>query len=212
MPWTDEIGPQDRYAEEVAEWLSYHDLLSDSNSNKLPKNVRGITLNSQLYGRVRDLVRSVPPGELECDEGTDHVVAAIYKRDRLTVLSDVNTDFNNVVNARRGTDKAFRNYEVRFQALLPKLFCHGSSLQMQEPITAFMLLFSSQMEDNQLISILAATAKKTSASDADKKKSTSSADLIKNVNYEAVGSILRQCERGSSNRTLDTKRIKSSTG
>lgn len=36
-PWTDGKGPQDEYTEAVTDWCKFHDLLPDSNANKLGK-------------------------------------------------------------------------------------------------------------------------------------------------------------------------------
>lgn len=75
----------------------HHDLLPDSNWNKIRKLFRGTILKFQLNGRERDFVRSVALDELKLDTETDHVVSAIYKRDIITVLSDVYSDFHNFV-------------------------------------------------------------------------------------------------------------------
>ena len=155
VPWTDGYGPQERYAEEVAAWCSYHDLIPETSRDHYPKNVRGILLKSQLFGRARDLVRTVTDADLQSEDGAKKVVAAIYKRDTLTVLSDVYTDFNALVCARRGTTESFKNYEVRFAALVSKFNAHGSSLSLPQTITALMLMASSGIEDNHRVSILA---------------------------------------------------------
>ena len=47
VPWTDGKGPQEEYAEEVKAWFAFHDLLPDTNSNKLDKKLRGTILKSQ---------------------------------------------------------------------------------------------------------------------------------------------------------------------
>ena len=61
IPWTDGVGSQEQYAERVREWCRYHDLLANNCANKIPHNVRGTLLKTQLFGRARDLVRSLDP-------------------------------------------------------------------------------------------------------------------------------------------------------
>ena len=60
VPWIDGIGPQDEYTDAVSEWSNFHDLLSNGNSNKLEKNLRGSILKSQCIGRAKDLVKAIP--------------------------------------------------------------------------------------------------------------------------------------------------------
>ncbi len=59
-PWTDGRGNTELYHASVLQWCRYHDLLPDDNSLKLPKNVRGLILQGQLYGRAVDLAAVIP--------------------------------------------------------------------------------------------------------------------------------------------------------
>ena len=199
VPWTDGHGPQDRYAESVAEWSMYHDLLPMGNANRYDKKIRGTILKSQLFGRPRDLVRSIAAEDLQSDMGVQHVVNAIYKRDTLTVLNDVYVDFNNLVSAKRGQTESFRNYDMRFAALVSKFNAHGSSLQLPESITAFMLMSSGNIDDSNRVSIMASAANELMTSKVEDEvmmmSNMSSADIVQNVKYETVASIIRQCER-----------------
>lgn len=47
VPWADGDGPPERHAETVENWSSFQGFLPDTNSERYPKNVRGITLKSQ---------------------------------------------------------------------------------------------------------------------------------------------------------------------
>ena len=59
VPWTDGRGNQEQYAEGVSLWQAFQDTLADSNSNKEAKAARGIMLQSQLFGRARDLCKAI---------------------------------------------------------------------------------------------------------------------------------------------------------
>ena len=65
VPWTDGKGDQEEYVNAVRSWSSFHNKLPDSNSNKIPKSLRGIMLHSHLYGRAKDLCKEIPFTEIE---------------------------------------------------------------------------------------------------------------------------------------------------
>ena len=64
-PWTDGKGNQERFYEAVQQWVNFHNLLPDSNSNKIPANLQGVILQSQLYGRARDLCLKISSTEIQ---------------------------------------------------------------------------------------------------------------------------------------------------
>lgn len=163
VPWTDGIGPQDRYAEAVQLWCCYHDMLPLNSTNRIAKKVRGILLKSQLFGRARDLVRSLDWSLIQSEEGAEHIVRAIHKSDPLTLLSDIFGDFNRLIVARRGESESFKGFEGRFAALVSKFNSHSVNTSLPESLTAFLLLFCARVDDTQRISILSAASKDLSA-------------------------------------------------
>ena len=68
-PWTDGKGNQKRFLKAVKLWKEFHDALPASNSNKIPSNLQGIVLKSQLFGRAQDLVSNISSEELRSAEG-----------------------------------------------------------------------------------------------------------------------------------------------
>lgn len=58
-------------------------------------------LKSQFFRRVLDLCNGIPDDVIAFDRGVDHITAAMYKRDALSVASDVYHDFNSHLNVRR---------------------------------------------------------------------------------------------------------------
>ena len=93
-PWKDGKGSQEQYAEAVSLWKLCHDNLPQNTSGKIPEKLQGIVLKSQLYGRARDLARSVPQDVLVSGIGSRAVVDALQKRDGLSVVNDIYTLFN----------------------------------------------------------------------------------------------------------------------
>lgn len=55
--WADSKGKQELYAIAVSMWSLYPNFPPDANSNKIPKNRRGMTLRAQRYDRAVDLCR-----------------------------------------------------------------------------------------------------------------------------------------------------------
>ena len=85
-PWTDGRGPQDEYADAVDRWCDMHDLLDEKNPNKLSAELRGTMLWSQLVGRAKDVARKIPKDILMSKNGAQAVVAAVHRRDPLSVV------------------------------------------------------------------------------------------------------------------------------
>lgn len=137
-------------------------------------------------------MRSVTTEQIKSANGAKNVVNVVYKRDKLRVLSDVYYDFNKLISARRRGNEEFKNYEARFGTLLSKFNAHGSSLQLPESITALMLISTYVINDNHRVSILAAASEDISSANTTdgNMNTTSSADMVENVKYEAVVSIL----------------------
>ena len=88
IPWTDGKGNQEEYAKSVELRNAFHNKLPDSNSNKIPLALRGIMLQSQLYGRAMDMCKSTLDEDIQSTTGSDHIVSAIYKRGSLSVVSE----------------------------------------------------------------------------------------------------------------------------
>lgn len=77
-------------------------------------------LKSQLFDRALDFDRTISPAYLKYDTGAQHVVSASYKRDKLSVLSNVYVHFNNSVAVRRTPNESFMKYESGFASMLSK--------------------------------------------------------------------------------------------
>ena len=166
VPWTDGRGNQDQYASAVALWKAFHDKLPDANSNKIPKDLQGIMLQSQLYGRARDLCKSIPDETIQSEDGSEAIVNKIYQRDPLAVVSDVYQDFITLLNTKRGNNESFQNFGTRFKAQVSKFSSHCDAVKLPEALTAFMLLANSGVDSTQRISVLAASAPRDNSFDS----------------------------------------------
>ena len=62
-------------------------------------------LQSQLYGRARDIVKKVDSSIIHSAKRADAVVSAIYKRDPLDVISEVYLGFIDMLRTKRGADE-----------------------------------------------------------------------------------------------------------
>lgn len=74
VPLTAGRGVQSRHERSVMFWKKYHAQLSATNPNKIPPELQGILLQSQLYDRAQDLVRSVPEADVSSKEGAEKIV------------------------------------------------------------------------------------------------------------------------------------------
>lgn len=110
------MGPQAVYVEKVKAWYAFHDLLSNSNSKKLWKKLRGTILKSQFYGLAKDIIKSVPQGKLSQNNGCEYVINSIKKGIRVLFVSHVCINFNLLLPLRRKQDENMRNFESRIKA------------------------------------------------------------------------------------------------
>lgn len=101
----------------------------------MPKELRGNMLQSQLYGRARDLCKDIPNNVIQSDTGTKSILQAIYKREPLSVVSEV---YLGVYKPR--CYGKFKNSESRFDAQLSKFNATSDTSKIPEALTAFMLL------------------------------------------------------------------------
>ena len=190
-PWTDGVGNQEPYAHAVKQWSLFHDGLSDNNSNKINKQLRGIVLEGNLYGRAKDLAKSISPTELSSERGADLIVSTIHQRDPLSVVSSIYADFSHLLSIRRGSNESLRNFELRFAAQLSKFRANGQLVCLHESLTAFMLLNNADVDDAQRVAILSAA----SSNDVSVTSSSDNDAFLQNVQYISVAAILRQCDR-----------------
>jgi len=191
-PWTDGRGNQEGFARAVKLWGQFHDKLPASNSNKIPADLRGICLKSQLFGRALDLCKGIPDDDIASENGAQLIIDAIYKRDALSVVSEVYQDFNDLLTCRRSSNESFKNYESRFAAMVAKMSAHGNTVKLHESLLAMMLLTNANIDDAQRVPILAAAGGRK---DVDQSQTNDA--IIKTVMYESVASVLRQCDNGS---------------
>ena len=197
VPWTDGKCNQEDYVNAVRSWSAFHDMLPDTNTNKIPKKLRGIMLHSHLYGLAKDFCQEIPFDQIATEDGCDKICKALHKRDALSVFSTVYGDFLNLLSMKRGPNEAFRSFESRFAAAISKFKSHSAST-MPESLTAFMLLANSAIESNQRISILAAATTLSIRFHED----LSNSDLLSTIKYYSIASVLRQCDKGEKNGTI----------
>lgn len=109
-----------REVEAVELWEHFHETLSVNNSKKIPAKLRGIFLKGQLYGRANDLVWGFEKVVIWSE-----ILDAIFKRDKLSVVTEVNHDLTDLLSSKRKSNESFRNYEARFEEQFAKFHSHG---------------------------------------------------------------------------------------
>ena len=101
-PWTDGKGNQEQYVLQVRRWSKYHDALPDNNSNKIPSELRGLTLQAQLFDRAIDLCRGISDDVIASETAVDEICKALHKRDAISVVSCLFEDFEKLLQFKRG--------------------------------------------------------------------------------------------------------------
>jgi len=97
-------------------WLAFHDVLPESNSNKMPVNLPAICPKSQMYFCSKELCSGISDADLLSPEGVSLIINYIYQRDSLSVVSEIYSSFNQLWNTHRGNTESMKNFESRFPA------------------------------------------------------------------------------------------------
>lgn len=198
-PWTDGKGPQEAYYKSVVLWKAFHDKLPAANSNKIPLDLQGIILQSQLYGRAIDICKKVSDELIQSEAGALAIAKAIYKCDPLSAITDTFSKFTSVLQTSRGSNETFRNFESRFDAAVCSYNSAAPSAKLPESLVAFILIGNSDIDDNQRVSILSAVAPKQQDNDAN------IGALLDKITYEDVASIIRSFDKPKASGGPSTK-------
>ena len=188
-PWTDGRGPQEQYYNAVKLWKSFHDKLPAGNSNKIPPNLQGLILQSQLYERALDLVKKIPNAKIESDTGALEVASCIHKKDVLSIVTDTFHRFLELLRTKQGDSESYKNFETRFDAQVCRLNATCSGSELPSALVSFLLLANSKIDSSQRVSILSAAAPiGTDVTEQD------GADVLSLLKYGDVASIVRACD------------------
>ncbi len=88
------------------------------NASKIPKNVCGLVLQDQLFGRDVELVAAIPSNILCSDDGAFAVANAIHKLDALSATTDAFQALLSVLSCQRNERESFSSFEFRFEAAM----------------------------------------------------------------------------------------------
>lgn len=181
------------YKEQVKLWQAYHNALPVNNSIRVPQELQGLVLKSQLFGRAKDLCAGITAEQLQSENGVDLIVQKVFKRDALSVVSETFKDFNCLLDSKRDEKEGFRNFEQRFAANMAKFNSISETTKLPECITALMLLANASVDDAQRISVLASAANHN----GEVNDQASNDALLETITYESIASIIKQCDRQS---------------
>ena len=67
-------------------------------------------LQSQLYGKARDICKSVSDTDIQSDNGSQAIIIALYKRDSLSVVSEVYQCFTKLLSLKRGSNESVKTF------------------------------------------------------------------------------------------------------
>lgn len=139
-PWTDGIGSQETYVPSVQQWFMVHESLIPNNPNKVNNDLRGICLSAQLHGRAKDLCKGLTAYQLRRNDAPSIICSILSQSDTMPVSTDVSTDLINLRTCKHKNGESFKNYELRFSAMMAKFNANGSSIELPESVYTLYLL------------------------------------------------------------------------
>ena len=186
-PWTDGKGNADQYIKAVKLWKEFHDTLPANYSSKIPANLQGIFLKSQLFGRAADIGEKVTEEELKSANGAIKLAKAVFKIDALSQVNTMSEEFSKLLSTSRGEREKMKSFESRFEAQVCRFNESSGSSILPDALLALLLLNNANVENNQRVSVLAAVAPKST-------ESLDSEALREAIKYEQVASIIRSSD------------------
>lgn len=162
-------------------------------SNQILRNLCGLQLKSQIFGRTTDLIRDIPHSTIISENGADDIAIVIYKRFPFSVVTNVSADCKKLMNTQGSQNESFKNFESRFSAAVAKYFSQGQSIALQEAIKAVFLLKNSKVSEVQRVPVISfAESKASSAFQSDNSTGVLNENFLNLVEYESVSSVNRQ--------------------
>lgn len=164
---------------------------------KIGNPLRGIVLDYELYGRGEKLYQVIPAAFIASDQYQQSIFTAVDNHDALSLVSDVSRDLHDLLQIRRGSNEAFRAFQLRFAAQVATFNGNGAAIQFPESSTALIPLANASVDSAQRVSILPAVSRTEKLVDPD----ASNDAYIKMIKYESNASILRQCDNPHRNQS-----------
>lgn len=111
FPWTDRRGEQEPYASAVRRWLLYRDVLPAASLNRIPLELREVAPRSLLLGCGVDLCQCISYDFFASKDNSASIFNEHYKRDALSIVSLLCSDFSDLLATRLGLPKWLQIFE-----------------------------------------------------------------------------------------------------
>lgn len=187
-PWNHGKGDQEDYFHAVGRRNSFHAALPDENSSKISEHLRAICLQSQLYGRARDLCYAITDNDLIQPNAINTIVACVYHRVAHSMVSEAIRHFNNLLICKTYYTETMKSFEGRSNAVATKFNSISQTTKLLECTTSLLLLANAQVSDTQCVTVLAAGA----PNDQEIGASAPNDRFFQAVSYNAVSSVVKQ--------------------
>lgn len=86
---TDGFQSQGGHACDVGHRMQFHEMSPKNNFYKIPGNLCGICLRSQIFGRALELCKGMSDDKIALEQNTNFFLTTSYKRDALAVGYDI---------------------------------------------------------------------------------------------------------------------------
>ena len=156
-------------------------------------------LEANVFGRAKDICRKLTQEQLTATDGAQQIVNLLYKRNPLSVLTEIYKDFATLTGLQRGAQESFKEFEMRFDAQFSKYNAHATVTKLNDSVSGMMLLTNSRIDETQRVSVLSAAAPSSNQSNTN-----TNDQMINNVSYEAIASVPRQCDCTNTSRYLQS--------
>lgn len=140
--------------------------------------------------------REKPDEFITSEHDVQAVIDAVYKQDSLSILNKVYKNFFQLLSCRHGPAESFANYEARFSALFSTFTAYGRTLRLHGSLLEMMVVSGAHLDDAHHITILS-----SAGSGARVTLTTISAEMAKVIQYEAIGTVIRQIDNGPSSKS-----------
>lgn len=116
---------------------------------KLDKSKRGIFLQSNPFGRDRDICDGMNGAKIACEEGENIIVSTIHQKEPLYVVVNVFEELNKLILLKSEGKEGFPVNETRFSAQLSKFNSLEPSDAMYGAISELLSLENAGIDASQ---------------------------------------------------------------
>lgn len=170
--------------------FTFHNNLTQTNINRIDPKNRGISALSYICVHARDLCCTITQDVIDADDVTTLYVDAVFKKDSLSVVSNLYTQLQFLFRTFHCNVESFHRLKPRLNAQPNRCNSRSTSTTLPEAVSALFLLNNAEVYSTRNFSILVAA----DPSSEGLTPRSSRHGLVQAFRYDSVASVVPHCD------------------